>query len=365
MKAGLQKEYGQIAQSFIDGGGETELYSASLLGRKLIQAEFGPDEVVQLHFSVLAEILVQQAEARHAEIIGRLAALILEVMMVYSESHREVRNVLDELKEKYRELDQAKIDLEKSRDELRERTSQLVQTEKMTALGELTAGVAHEINQPLNAIKIISDDIVRDIKKNRFEPEMLRESLEDVLGEVKRMAEIIDHMRVFTRRTEGSRKERIDASAPIDGVFKLLGQQLKIHGIRVEKEVQEGLHVLGDPVRLEQVIMNLVNNARDAVKKNREEKGMSIGIRTYQVNPDAHVVFEISDNGCGIPAGLHQKIFEPFFTRKVPGEGTGLGLSVTRQIVEDHGGRIEVESRENQGTTFRVFLPAATIDHNN
>jgi C4-dicarboxylate-specific signal transduction histidine kinase len=353
MKARLQKEYEDIAQGFIDGGGETELYNASLLGRKLIKAEFGPDEVVQLHFSVLDRILGQNPGTGHADLTRKLSALILEVMMVYSESQREVRNVLHEL--------------EKSRDELREKTSQLIQTEKMTALGELTAGVAHEINQPLNAIKIICDDIVRDIKKNRFEPEQLKESLEDVLGEVKRMAEIIDHMRVFTRRTEGSRKEKIDASAPVDGVFKLLGQQLKIHGIQVEKEVQEGLYVLGDPVRLEQVIMNLVNNARDAVKKNGVELGMNIGIKTYQDKSDgepSQVVFEISDNGSGIPAKLHEKIFEPFFTRKVPGEGTGLGLSVTKQIVEDHGGRIEVESRESQGTTFRVFLPAATIDHN-
>jgi C4-dicarboxylate-specific signal transduction histidine kinase len=276
--------------------------------------------------------------------------LLLEAMMVYSESHQEIRKLLRKL--------------EKSRNELREKTAQLIQTEKMTALGELTAGVAHEINQPLNAIKIICQDIFRDIKKDRLDLGQLEGSLKEVIDEVMKMAGIVDHMRVFTRRTEGVHLEKIDIRRPIDGVFKLLGQQLKIHGIAITKELQGGLWVLGDPIRLEQVIMNLISNARDAVKSNEQDKGMKIGIRTYQGkstrDTQASVVLEISDNGRGIPEQEKERIFEPFFTRKKSGEGTGLGLSVTEQIVKELGGCIEVESAEGQGTTFRVNLPACS-----
>ena len=315
----LEKEYRDIALGYLEKPREADLYKASMLGRKFIKAELGPDEVIHLHFNLLDEILRRLDPQEHREVNHKLSLLLLEAMMVYSESHQEVRQLLHKL--------------EKSRDELREKTAQLIQTEKMTALGELTAGVAHEINQPLNAIKLICQDIFRDIQKNRLEDGQLESGLQEVIGEVMKMAEIVDHMRVFTRRTEGVHREIIEASKPIEGVFRLLGQQLKIHGIIVTQEIEEGLYVLGDSVRLEQVIMNLVTNARDAVKDNQSKKGMKIGIRTYQeeatADTKASVVFEISDNGRGFPEHLSGKIFEPFFTKKKPGEGTGLGLSVS------------------------------------
>jgi C4-dicarboxylate-specific signal transduction histidine kinase len=362
MREFLRQEYADVTRDYLDGGGETALYRASLLGRKLINVEMGPDEVIQLHFDLLDDILARSAEAAHREVTSRTSPLLLEVMMVYSEARREVGKVLDELRQRCHELDQARSELEQSRDELREKTGQLIQTEKMIALGELTAGVAHEINQPLNAIKIVSADVVRDIEKDRLDPEQLQESLEDVIGEVKKMAEIVDHMRVFTRKTEGSLRERLDANAPIDGVFKLLGQQLRGRGIEVEQELGAELQILGDPVRLEQVIMNLITNARDAVERQSGSAGKKIAVRTYLEESgdveEPSVVYEVSDTGEGIPAELRERIFEPFFTRKAPGQGTGLGLSVAKQIVDDHRGRITVDSRVGEGTTFRICLPA-------
>jgi signal transduction histidine kinase len=273
--------------------------------------------------------------------------------MVYSTHHQNIQDLLDRLQVRYDEL-------QKTKSELVQKTAQLVQTGKMTALGELTAGVAHEINQPLNAIKLICQDMYRDSKKHRLNPDEIEDSLTEVIDEIGKLAEIVDHMRIFTRETAGATKDMVDINKPVDGVFKLMGQQLGIRGIEIEKDLCAGLYVMGDPIKLEQVFMNLITNARDAVEENEKEKGKKVQIRTYSSQNDCQgdfVTFEISDNGRGLPEHLQEKIFEPFYTSKPAEKGTGLGLSVTAQIIEDHGGTIDVESTEGDGTTFRVVLP--------
>jgi PAS domain S-box-containing protein len=274
---------------------------------------------------------------------------------------REIRELISQLEDKTRSLERANR-------ELKEATVQLIQSEKLSALGELTAGVAHELNQPLNAIKIICQSTLRDIEKNRFEEDALEQDLNDVVNQVNKMAEIIDHMRIFTRRTEGIPKEMIDVNSVIEGALKFVGQQLKNRNIEVVRELSPDLpKVIGDAIRLEQVVMNLITNARNAVEISGKEH-KSIEIRTYSENrnqidnqlsaiDNPAVVVEVTDNGVGIPEDLREKIFQPFFTTREPGKGTGLGLSVASKIVEEHNGRIEVESQVGEGTTFRVLLP--------
>lgn len=177
------------------------------------------------------------------------------------------------------------------------------------------------------------------------------------------MTEIVDHMRVYSRKVGEAEKKRMAARAPIDGVLGLLRQQLKIHGVDVSVGVEEGMQILGDQVKLEQVFMNLISNAWDAVKDNDSEQGKTIEITAQPglAAPDGKplVVFKIKDNGSGVPEHLRHQIFEPFVTGKPRGEGTGLGLSVTKGIVEEHDGTIEVESTSGCGTVFKVSLPAA------
>lgn len=248
-------------------------------------------------------------------------------------------------------------ELETANRELKEATLQLVQAEKLTALGELTAGVAHELNQPLNGIKIISQSILRDIEKDRFEEEYIGQDLTDIVNLVNRMAEIINHMRIFTRRTEGMIEETIDINSVVEGPFKLLGQQLKNRNIEVIMELaSDPLKIKGDPIRLEQVIMNLITNAKDALESSGKEN-MRLEIKTYQADEGQDAVTEVKDNGGGIPEDIQEKIFQPFFTTKEPGKGTGLGLSVSSKIIEEHKGRMELESKVGEGTTFRVILP--------
>ena len=241
--------------------------------------------------------------------------------------------------------------------ELQESTMQLIQAEKLVALGELAAGVGHELKQPLNTIKIISQSILRDIEKKRFDEQSARDDLPEIIHQVDKMAEIIDHMRVFTRRPGEVTNETVDLNLVIGDALKFVGQQLKDHNIALVTELDGDLSkVLGDSVRLEQVVINLINNARYAVEKNgKEEK--RIEIRTGPGSDGQTVTLEVKDNGIGIPEHAKQKIFQPFFTTKEPGKGTGLGLSISKKILDEHRGTLEFFSQAGEGTLFRLALP--------
>jgi signal transduction histidine kinase len=227
--------------------------------------------------------------------------------------------------------------------ELKSTQAQLVHAQKIHALGELTAGVAHELNQPLCVIKIISQATLRDMERGQFKEEDLAQNLPEVVNQVNKMAEIIDHMRVFTRRSEGRPLEKTELNSVIEGTLKFLGQQLKDRNIELTKALASDLpRVTADPIRLEEAFLNLISNARNALESSgKQEKKI-----------------EVKDNAGGIPQALKEKIFEPFFTTSEPGKGTGLGLSVTSKIVEEHKGRIELESKLGEGSTFRIVLPA-------
>jgi len=361
LKNKLLDDYRQITLRYLEKEQEALLYNVSMLSKKFIAAEIGPDELIQHHFKVVNEIIDQHDVSKYREITLRLSHVLFESIMVYSQAHQEVRDLLNELKQRYLELERAKIELERTGNDLREKTALLLQTEKMTALGELAAGVAHELNQPLNVVRLISEDMYRDIERDRSDMDEIKSGLQEIVSEITRMADIINHMRIFTRKTTDDQYRKISATVPIDGVFKLLGQQLRVQNIDVTKEISEGLFVYGNPIRIEQVMMNLITNARDAVRNIPQEKKRMINIKVYKKDTDQDtptIVYEIRDNGTGISDTIKDKIFEPFFTQKAPGEGTGLGLSVANQIVKEHKGRIEVISEKEEGTLFRIMLPA-------
>ena len=259
------------------------------------------------------------------------------------------------------------IERKQIEDALQEKNSQLIQSEKLTAIGELTAGVAHEINQPLNAMRITCQDILLDIKRNRLDPAYLKDSLESVVIEIKRMAEIVDNLRLYARKTTGGRHQTIDARLPMDRVLKMLSNELSLHRIVVYQDLDTGLFIKGDTVRLQQVFMNIITNAKKAVETNEGVKPREIFVKLFLDKSMLYtnvkrniplVVYEISDTGVGIPSVLLDKIFEPFFTTRESGKGTGLGLGIVKQIIEEHGGEITVQSTENVGTRFRIVIPA-------
>jgi len=242
-----------------------------------------------------------------------------------------------------------------------EKDAQLIQASKMKSLGEMSAGIAHELNQPLNAIKMGNDFLILMLEKGRvISPEKLAQVAKEVSAQVSRASEIIKRLRDFSRKADFNR-ETVPINAPIENVVKIFGQQLKLQNIDVRFFPGDDLpRVLGSKNRLEQVIFNLLSNARDAIVQNHEplnpSAGSHISIRSF-FSEEGRVAIAVSDTGVGISRDARDKIFEPFFTTKEVGKGMGLGLAIVYEIVVEHGGEIRVHSGPGIGTTFVVLLP--------
>jgi len=238
----------------------------------------------------------------------------------------------------------------------------LIQAAKMGTLGQMASGIAHELNQPLSVIKVGSDFFLKMIKRGeKIEDEELRIVAQEVNTQVDRASDIINHLRIFARPSEIV-KAKIDINAPIRDVFKILGQQLKVHRIEVELDLNENLpSVMADHNRLEQVFINLVLNAIDAMDEKEKRLGREKTKKVLSISShleDREIVVTVSDTGIGIPEKIMDRLFEPFFTTKQVGKGTGLGLSISYGIVKDYDGAIDVKSEEGIGTTLILRLPA-------
>jgi len=242
-----------------------------------------------------------------------------------------------------------------------EKDAQLFQSSKMTTLGEMSAGIAHELTQPLNAIKIGNDYL--KLKTEKGHPITSRELSRvatAVTDQVQRATDIINRLREFGRKPD-FKKEPVNINTIVTDVLKIIGQQLSVNNILVSYDLSENLPtILANYNRLEQVLFNLVTNARDAIGQLPEDAvqnhARNIIIETYTDKDD--VVCAVADTGSGIPEENRDKIFEPFFTTKEVGKGMGLGLAITYGIVRDYGGSIAVKSKEGEGTRFEMrFKP--------
>jgi PAS domain S-box-containing protein len=244
-----------------------------------------------------------------------------------------------------------------------EKEAQLIQAGKLTTLGVMAAGMAHEINQPLNVIQVSADYVLKMLKKGQaLDAEELKGVAEDIVTNVGRASFVIKHVRDFSRQSEALRS-RVNINHPIQDVFKVLGHQLKAHQIEVVLELDPQLpEVLADHNRLEQVFINLVSNAIDAMDEKSQRAEINDGIKRLTIrsmSEGGHVAVEVNDTGIGMPEHVKSKLFEPFFTTKKTGKGTGLGTSISYGIVKDYDGHIEVASAPGAGTTFRITFPAA------
>lgn len=255
--------------------------------------------------------------------------------------------------------------LEGAMNDLRETQSQLIQTGKLASIGELVAGIAHELNQPLMVIRGNAQLFARMIKKSKDTSDQLPAFFDTVERNTKRMIQIINHLRSFSRQS-GTEMQSVNINQVINDAFLMIGEQLRLRNIETVKTFVENLPpIKGDPYQLEQVVLNLFTNARDAIEsyqpnQNGYRKKKQIEIITrLKSEPKEAVEILFSDTGCGIQPENKEKIFDPFFTTKAVGKGTGLGLSITYGILQEHNGYLEIVDTSPGHTTFSIVLPVA------
>ncbi len=249
------------------------------------------------------------------------------------------------------------IEVKRREQELRDKQEQLVQAGKLATLGELTTGVAHELNNPLNNIGLFVGNAIDLVQLGATDKERIIHEMDRAMQQVRKATEIISHLRTFGRAAPFS-LDPVSLKQVLTEALSLMQEQLRLRDIQVTLDLAAGdPFVLGNALQLEQVFINLLTNARDAVA-DWPRKAIHISIAVG--SEAAEITF--ADSGPGIPPGLEGRIFDPFFTTKEVGQGTGLGLSITYGIIKDLGGTISVVNPQGEGATFLIRLPLAPPD---
>ncbi len=346
-------------------------------------------EVALLSFALANKINTLQAEKSEKE---------REVMIAMLENERLVKEqneILEhKVKERTTELYQSNAQLSEAITNLRNTQTQLVEQEKMASLGQLTAGIAHEINNPINFVTSNINPLKRDIKmltdmiqnleelvasdedkasktakvealKEELDYEYLQEELGFLLKGIDdgahRTSEIVKGLRIFARQDEDTLLEA-DLIEGINSTLVILNNQLA--GVKVEKDMPPSMMIQCYPGKLNQVFLNLFSNAIYAIQQQHQDNGNGqISINVKEIDQQITVV--ISDNGIGMTEEVKNKVFEPFFTTKPVGDGTGLGMSIVFKTIEMHQGKIMVQSEFGVGTTFEIHLKRTiNLTHN-
>jgi len=240
---------------------------------------------------------------------------------------------------------------------LTKRTEELIQARKLASLGILTAGVAHELNNPLNNISTSIQIVLEELEEDNIE--FKRNRLLEVEKEVERARDIVRALLEFSREKSLSFK-RVQFKNLVENAIVFIKGQLP-SGISINMEVPEDIEVNLDPKRIRQVLINLISNSLQAMTK-----GGVLTIKAWEsIEDDAKMLYlQVQDTGHGISKQDVSKIFDPFFTKRDVGKGSGLGLSISHSIIEQHGGSIEVESVPEKGSKFTVILPSNDNDKN-
>jgi signal transduction histidine kinase len=311
---------------------------------------------------------------RYAKLVPLLFLAVLLVLAIYITNFlfRQINRPLSRLmtltnriaggdltpimpQRKYRdEISNVNLALNHMMHELKRRQEQVIESHKLRAVGTLTAGVAHELNNPLNNITLTAAMLEEDYR-NLSDDERL-EMVRDLQKEAERSEKIVRNLLDFVRESE-IQTERLNLAELVGETLKLAQNQVKIKGAKVETSIPENLPtIFGDRQQLAQVFLNLILNAVDALSK-----GGKLTISAEPSDEPGFVTVKFTDDGSGIPPHVLPSIFDPFFTTKSTRKGTGLGLSVAKGIIEEHGGDIKVQSEVGKGTTFSIHLPTATI----
>ncbi len=271
-------------------------------------------------------------------------------------SHAPIVQARQTVLEVIHELGAATDEIHHRDTRLQAQHEQLVLAGRFATIGVLATGIAHELNNPLNNIGLFIGNAIDLMEMGPADAPRVFSELRSALEQVRKATEIISHLLTFGRAAPVG-LEPVHLHAIILRALTLLDQQFRLRQIQVELDLKGDPVAIGSPTQLEQVFLNLLTNARDALAEARERR---IRIRTerHERTVDVHV----GDTGPGIPEGLEGRIFDPFFTTKEVGAGTGLGLSITYGIIRDHGGTITVVNRPGEGVEFVIRLPLAPTE---
>lgn len=337
----------------LEGESELSLIRAYDLGRQALAGGFGLLHVFSLYEVALREIVLAAAPAEQPRVAAALASFFRELLSPYEMTFRGYHEANEELQ-------RLNADLRRAYVELQARQSQLVQSAKLASLGELVAGIAHEINNPLafvlshmNTVKtnfaMLESEIGASLTPEAQQRwQRVQSRLQETETGLARIRNLVVQLRTFSRLDEGERK-RVSMRENIGSVLMILEHRYKDR-IQVHTHFAEPDEIECLPGLLNQAVMNLVSNAIDAIS----DTG-TIWIEAGSEGED--YVISVKDSGSGIPEAIRERVFDPFFTTKPPGSGTGLGLSITNSIAKQHGGRLELDSTPGMGTVARLRLP--------
>lgn len=292
--------------------------------------------------------------AKQTERLDNSRRALMHILQDSHQSNLRLENSRKAMIHIMSDLKETTAEVQRREQELREKQEQLVQAGKLATLGELTTGVAHELNNPLNNIGLFIGNAIDliELGLTDTQPDRITHELASAMQQVRKATEIISHLRTFGRAASVS-YEPVVLGRVIRSAISLMQEQLRLRQIEVRLNfADEELIVVGNAIQLEQVFINLLTNARDALA----DKPRKIITITYVQNED-RVELSFCDTGPGVPSGLEQRIFDPFFTTKEVGAGTGLGLSITYGIIKEHQGTIAIDNHPGVGANFLIQLP--------
>ncbi|SEO05422.1 two-component system, NtrC family, C4-dicarboxylate transport sensor histidine kinase DctB [Duganella sp. CF517] len=331
-------------------------------------------------FVYLSDLAPARASARNVFLFALLVQALLVMLVLYTRQRRrlglqrlrareDLQRAYDNLETMVAErtsslqqmthnLSEENVVRRKAEQKLRQAQSELVQAAKMAVLGQMSAGITHELNQPLTALRTMADNARVLIERDRLDE--AKTNLATISQLVGRMGLITGQLRQFARKADASLRP-VPVAAAITAALFLVERRVERERVNFRMSMRsQDVHALCDSNRLEQVLVNLFNNALDAMADS-ETRELSVGVE----RTDERVMIGVSDTGPGIPDDIRAHLFEPFFTTKPQGQGLGLGLAISEQIVREFGGLLRVETSASGGARFIIELPLAeqeTID---
>jgi len=288
--------------------------------------------------------------------LAGFAMLILLLLVVLYLTNRQRRLALQgstellekRVRQRTLELQNEIEERKKAEQSLRDTQSELIQAAKLAGLGQMSAGISHELNQPLTAIRNYSENAQRFLERNQLED--ARGNLAEINEVTERMAGIISQLRGFTRKSRGEQNQ-VSVATAVEQVLGMFQREIGAGPIELAVAIDTDLSLVTDPLLLNQVLVNVISNAIQAMSGTAQPR-----IEIEASSNDAEIMLQISDSGPGIPDNVIENVFDPFFTTKEVGLGLGLGLSISYRIMESLGGRIEVTNRAAGGASFRLYL---------